>query len=58
MEIEKDKIKVSIRECKDVEIICPNCGKKNIYYDVDYEEPNIEECWSCGEMLEFYVEDF
>lgn len=31
MKIKKDKIKVSIRECKDVEIICPKCGEK-IYF--------------------------
>ena len=28
MKVEKDKIKVRIRECKDVEIICPECGEK------------------------------
>ena len=58
MKIEKDKIKVSIRECKDVEIICPNCKEKNIYYDVDCGEINNEECWNCDETLEFYVNDF
>lgn len=42
MKIEKDKIKVSIRECKDVEIICPSCGEKNIYYDVNCGEINNE----------------
>ena len=33
--IEEDKIKVSIRECKDVEIKCPLCNEKNTFYDVD-----------------------
>ena len=58
MEIEKDKIKVSTRECKDVEIKCPNCGETNIFYDVDCGETNSKECWSCDETLEFYVNNF
>ena len=51
------EIKVSTRECKDVEIKCPNCGEKNIFYDVDCGETNSERCWSCDEILEFNVSD-
>lgn len=53
-----EEIKVSTRECKDVEIKCPNCGETNIFYDVDCGETNCEKCWSCDETLEFYVSDF
>lgn len=34
------KIEVSTRTCKDVEIECPKCGEKNIFYDVDCGETN------------------
>lgn len=54
----KEEIKVSTRECKDVEIKCPNCGETNIFYDVVCGETNCEKCWSCDETLEFYVSDF
>lgn len=58
MKVKKDNIKINVRECKDVEIICLECGEKNIFYDVDCEEANNKECWGCGEILEFYVDDF
>lgn len=58
VKIEKDKIQVSTRECKDVEIKCPSCGEKNIFYDVDCGEANYKECWNCNENFEFYVSDF
>lgn len=58
MKILKEKVKVSTRECKDVEIKCPTCREKNLFYDVDCGEMNSKECWSCGEILEFYVDDF
>ena len=57
MKVEKDNIKVSIRECKDVEIICPECGEKNLFYDVDTGIPNYGICWNCGSDFEFYVDD-
>ncbi len=48
VKILKDKIKVSVRECKDVEIKCPNCEEKNIFYDVDLrrnEQQRMLELW-------------
>lgn len=57
MKVEKDKIKVSIRECKDVEIICPECGEKSLFYDVDTGISNYGICWNCGSDFEFYVDD-
>lgn len=57
MKIEKDKVKIITRECKDAEIECPRCGEKNIIYDVGCGETNYGECWNCYETLEFYVSD-
>ena len=57
MKVEKDKIKVSIRECKDVEIICPECGEKSLFYDVDTGISNYGICWNCDTDFEFYVDD-
>lgn len=58
MIVKKDKIKVNVRVCKDVELVCPKCGEISLFYDVDTEIENHEMCWECGEMLEFYVCDF
>lgn len=57
MKVEKDKIKVSIRECKDVEIICPECGEKSLFYDVDTGISNYGICWNCDTDFEFYIND-
>ena len=58
MKIEKDKMQVSIRECKDAEIICPECGEKSLFYDVNTGLSNYGICWNCGEEFEFYVDEF
>lgn len=36
----------------------PKMRRENIFYDVDCGEINNKECWCCGEILEFYVDDF